>query len=105
MPVFRGFAACTIGNGQSALLWKDEWLANIKSDCFLRAYSFSMDEDVSIKKFLTASSLSDNFHLPLSPEAMQEVRDLQRLVRQVDMIAGDDIWSYPWGPSYSPSQY
>jgi hypothetical protein len=105
MPIFRGFASSTIGNGQSVLFWKDEWLANIKSECFPRAYSFSTDGDVSVQDFLNATSLSGNFHLPLSPQAMQEVRDLQQLVRYVDLSAGEDIWTYPWGASYSSSQY
>jgi hypothetical protein len=91
MPIFRGFAACTIGNGQSVLFWKDEWLANMKSECFPRAYSFSRDGDIFVQDFLIASSVSDNFHLPLSPQAMQEVRDLQQLVSYVDLGAGEDI--------------
>jgi hypothetical protein len=59
------------------LFWKDDWLDQIISEKFPRAFSYCLHEDISVQKFLTAPTLSDNFSLPLSPEALQEVKDLQ----------------------------
>lgn len=65
---------------------------------FPRAFSYAMDEDSSARNFLTASSLADNFHLPLSPEALQEVKELQDEAANIQLSANDaDAWQYVWG--------
>jgi hypothetical protein len=46
---------------------------DIAAEAFPRALSFSVNEDVFVKDFLTAPRLSDNFLLPLSPQALDEV--------------------------------
>ena len=76
MPIFRGISHCLVGNGSSILFWKDSWGDIIASDGFPRAFSFARDEDVSVQKFLSADSLGANFHLPLSPKALQEISSL-----------------------------
>jgi hypothetical protein len=79
MPIFRGIASSSIKDGTSTLFWKDAWLDQINAEAFPRAFSFAQDEDVSIHQFLFASRLADSFHLPISPEAMDEVRSIQEL--------------------------
>jgi hypothetical protein len=64
-------------NGSSILFWKDLWLDDIASDIYPRTYSFVINEDIYVEEFLTSDSLANLFHLPLSPEAMGELRELQ----------------------------
>jgi hypothetical protein len=104
MPIFRGIAHCQLGDGSSFLFWKDLWLDSINSDSSPRAFSFTLNEDISVKDFLLAPSLSDSFWLPLSPQAMEEVRTLQLNTADIFLSNDKDTWSYPWGNIYTPSQ-
>jgi hypothetical protein len=104
MPIFRGFAVSSINNGAMTLFWKDSWLDGILQEVFPRAFSYSTSEDVSVQQFLTAGSLADNFWLPLSPQALEEVRTLQT-DSAITLQDEDDSWSYPWGGTYTSSQY
>jgi hypothetical protein len=104
MPIFRGFASSTIGDGGMTLFWKDVWLNETFEEAYPRAFSFSTNEDVSVKEFLTAPRLYDNFLLPLSPQALDEIRDLQARTA-IELTPSCDVWTYPWGPAYSSSQY
>jgi hypothetical protein len=105
MPIYRGIASCSIKDGTSTLFWKDVWLDQVNAEAFPRAFSFVKDEDVSVHQFLSASRLADSFHLPISPEAMEEVRSIQRKSSHIQLSDDHDIWSYPWGKQYTPSQY
>jgi hypothetical protein len=65
---------------------------------FPRAYSFSSSEDISVQNFLQARRLADNFHLPLSPEALEDVRNIQRNTTHILLQDGShDKWNYAWG--------
>ena len=67
---------------------------------------FSVNEDVSVQFFLTAPALADNFHLPLSPEALQEVRLLQQDCQNLTIQQQHkDKWVYPWGQKYTSSKF
>jgi hypothetical protein len=105
MPIFRGIASSSIIDGTSTLFWKDAWLDQVNAEAFPRAFSFVKDEDISVHQFLSASRLADSFHLPISPEAMEEVRSIQRKSSHIQLSDDHDIWSYPWGKQYAPSQY
>jgi hypothetical protein len=105
MPIFRGFASSSVGDGLSTLFWKDDWLLGVNAENFPRAYSFASNEDVSVQSFLTAGRLSSNFWLPLSPQAFEEVKDLQSLVADVNISSISDSWAYPWGKEYTSSKF
>jgi hypothetical protein len=77
----------------------------VNANKFPRAYSFSSNEDVSVQSFLTADRLSSNFWLPLSPQAFDEVKDLQSLVADVNISSISDSWVYPWGKEYTSSKF
>ena len=97
-PQYRGVSCVQVVDGTTTLFWKDLWLDNTLDVSHPRAFSFALHEDASIKDFLESTSLHDLFHLPLSPEALMEVRDLQSLstrMRQSTTIA--DVWHYTWG--------
>jgi hypothetical protein len=105
MPIFRGFATTTVGDGLSTLFWKDDWLSGVNAENFPRAYSFASNEDVSMQSFLTADRLSFNFWLPLSPQAFEEVKDLESLVAAVNISSNPDSWAYPWLKEYTSSKF
>jgi hypothetical protein len=93
MPIFRGFATSTIGDGLSTLFWKDDWLSGVNTENFPRAYSFASNEDVSVQSFLADDMISSNFWLPLSPQGFEEVKDLQSLVDIVNISSNPDSWA------------
>jgi len=107
IKLMPGITSCQIGTGEAVLFWKDDWLGTIAADKFPRAYSYALSEDVSVKSFLLATSLSANFSLPVSPEAFEEIKQLQQEVRNADIGGGpQDIWKYVWGSEfYSSKKY
>ncbi|XP_037418890.1 uncharacterized protein LOC119283440 [Triticum dicoccoides] len=99
-PIYRGISKVEIYRGDKVLMWKDLWLEDILSDSHPRAFSFARNEDISVQQFLTITSLDEAFHLPLSMQARDEVRNIQHLVAHVTLDNGHnikDVWSYIWG--------
>ena len=72
--IFRGITTCKMIYANSILFWKDPWGNNMAYDMFPIAFSFAINEDVSASDFLFANSLAANFTLPLSTQALQEIR-------------------------------
>jgi hypothetical protein len=66
-PIFRGISMSHINDGRNTLFWKDKWLQDINSEEFRRDFSFTKNEDISARDFLTSQQLSQNFSLPLTP--------------------------------------
>jgi hypothetical protein len=60
-----------------------------------------------VSDFLGAQSLLNNFHLPLSPQAMQEFRDLKVQLSNVEIVEDQqDLWAYEWDTfKFSASLY
>ena len=79
MPVYRGVSRVQIVNGSTALFWKDLWNDNFLQITHPRAFSFATKEDVSVEDFLGSTTLDENFYLPLSPQALDEVHELQEI--------------------------
>jgi hypothetical protein len=52
MPIFRGVSSCTIGAGDTILLWKDAWCSPQLCDTAPRLHSFSLNEDISVADFV-----------------------------------------------------
>ena len=76
-PIFRGISQVQVVSSTTALFWKDLWGNDVlQSSPPPHAFSFAMHEDVTIKDFLERTALSEAFHLPLSPQALNEVRDI-----------------------------
>jgi hypothetical protein len=69
MPTFRGIAHCQVGDGNSILFWKDLWLDSINSESSPRAFSFTLNEDISVKDFyrLLPCLILSGFHCLLRP--------------------------------------
>ncbi|XP_073357964.1 uncharacterized protein [Aegilops tauschii subsp. strangulata] len=97
-PEFRGISRVNIVCGTMALFWKDLWTDQLLSESHPRAYSYAVNEDVSVRDFLGITSLGMAFHLPLSPRAHDEVRNLQLIATTTQpMTATSDVWHYVWG--------
>ena len=76
-PIYRGISKCTIGSWDTILFRKDPWKDVPAYESYPRAFSFSLDEDVSARDFLAAGTLGANFSLPLSVQAIAELRIAQ----------------------------
>ena len=77
MPIYRGVTKIQIGDGSLALFWKDNWNQSIYAEQYLRGFSYTLNEDVSVKELLTAADLHTIFYLPLSIQAREELRKIQ----------------------------
>ena len=95
--------------GDNVLFWKDLWLDEILTDTHPRAFSYARNEDCSVKDFLTINSLEEQFYLPLSSQALEEVQDMQGLMAQITFDNSQnakDVWSYTWGSrEFSAKKY
>ena len=81
--LFRGVTRAGIVSGSTVLFWKDAWISEELAITHPRAFSFALQEDISVQAFLTADNLASLFHLPLSPQAMDEVRNLQGITEHI----------------------
>ena len=86
--VFRGITRVILRNGSSSLFWKDAWFDSNRDaplmELFPRAFSFYLNEDEFVVNVLTATDPGMLFHLPLSAQAREEVREIQRGSMHVD---------------------
>jgi hypothetical protein len=88
------------------MFWKDLWFGGIASDKYAGAYSFVINDNSFIQDFLTYDSLANLLHLPLSPEAREEIRELQTATTHIELTHASDSWTYSWGTTnYTSSQF
>lgn len=107
--VFRGITRVTLGNGSSSLFWKDVWFDDRDTSLMEicpRAFSFCLNEDEPVAKILTATDPSLIFHLPLSTQAREEVREIQQGTMHVILDEGcTDAWECNLGGVFSSKRY
>ena len=98
-PTCRGITECKVLLGSSVLFWKDNWLGNEMALTHPRAYSFAASQDISVREFLSTGELAALFHLPLSPQALNEVRQIQLASASISLTVADvgDEWAFVWG--------
>ena len=80
-------------------MWKDLWLDDVLADSHPRVFSYAKLEDISVRDFLGCTNLNETFHLPLSMQAHNELRDIQEITTHIGNDAGEDMdsWVYEWG--------
>lgn len=71
--IFIGVTRIKVGDGSTTLFCKDLWNEQILCDSHPRAFSFALDEDLTVQKLLLSNSIGEAFHLPLSLQARDEV--------------------------------
>lgn len=105
-PLLWGISSVRIEDRKFTLFWKDQWCTGIFAKSHPRALSFAIREDAFVHNMLCVEALDDAFHLPLSIQARDEVRDLQNISsdQQVD-VHTHDTWTYAWGPKYTSSRH
>lgn len=66
-----------------------------------------VEEDTSVRDFLQVTSIAEAFHLPLSPQAHAEVRELQTISTYIQpMTSNSDVWHNTWGKTeYKSTDY
>ena len=106
IPTYRGISKVTVGNGENVLFWKDMWREEILAEAYPHALSYVKNEDLSVQQFLGITTLQEAFHLPLSPQAHAEMRQLQFQVSEVQLSNEIDKWTYVWDTNlFSAKQY
>ena len=106
IPTYRGISKVSVGNGENVLFWKDMWREEILAASYPRALSYAKNEDLSVQQFLGITTLQEAFHLPLSPQAHAEMRQLQLEVSEVQLSNEIDKWTYVWNTNlFSAKQY
>ena len=97
-PMFRWISMVNVVCGPTTLFWKDLWAQETLMLSHPRAFSYTTQEDASVKDFLHITSLHEAFHLPLSPQAHAEIQDIQTKTTQFQpSSAASDVWHYVWG--------
>jgi hypothetical protein len=76
-------------------------------DSLPRLYSFARNRNISVAKFLQSEDILEQFNLPLSAEAFQELQDLQTIIQGIQVQSNKaDCWQYIWGSNrYSSKQF
>lgn len=95
--IYRGITKASVGIGDAVLFWKDLWLDQVLDEAYPRAASFAKSPDSSVHSVLTCSLLDQLFHLPLSIQARDELRQIQFLSAEVRLTTQRDSWRCPWG--------
>ena len=69
----------------------------IYADKYPRAFSYVHEENLSVRVFLTATTLHETFQLPLSVQAHDELKLLQLDIEEISLDDRQDVWTYCWG--------
>ena len=87
--------------------WKDLWRVDVLQISHPRAFSFAMQEDVSVAKAMANMDMHATFHLHVSPEALAEIQDIQSQPTWISPSTSlHDVWHYSWGSTlYKPRDY
>lgn len=102
---YRGITNVKVGDGSTALFWKDMWHDRLLELSHPRAFSFAKEEDTSVADFLAMTTLHEEFYLPVSSQAREEIRELQMITAHTGpWIGASDEWVCSWGPKYSSRQ-
>jgi len=64
VDIFRGITKCEIKAGDNVLLWKDNWIDPPLCISSARLFSFTLNKDISVKKFVESMNHEEFFQLP-----------------------------------------
>lgn len=97
-PTVKGVSSFKVHEGSSVLFWKDAWQSEILSEAFPRAFSYTNNEDMFVRDFLTVvANPHETFQLPLSSQAYDEFMQMSQLISDTHLEEnGKDIWTYIW---------
>lgn len=98
---YKSMATCTLGMGQTVLLWEDIWTNQRLTVSFPHLSSFAINPHITVKQAVEPVSMLDMFHLPLSVEAFEEFHEFVTLVEEHHSQDTQDVWTYVWGSKYA----
>jgi hypothetical protein len=102
---FKDIASVTVADGSTVLLWKDHWNGINPAQRYPELLSFAKNENVTFKVAVGKDDFLQNFNLPLSTQAHQQLLQLQEVLSDRAIIQGNDQWKYKWGnTSFSTSK-
>jgi hypothetical protein len=78
---YRVVTKCSLGSGNTVLLWSDLWHTHRLENQFPRLMSFAKDKLQSVQEFSAMENYLHGFYLPLSAEAHQKLQQLQTLMQ------------------------
>ena len=88
------------------MFWKDDWNNSIYEEKYQRAFSYYKNGDIPVQAFLLITDVATTFHLSLSIQAHDELRQIQREVANVELTNENDAWTCCWGAhSFKTTSY
>lgn len=99
IPEFKQMARATIQNGDSILFWQDDWGSGKLTGVYPELFSFTINQHISVRDFISSQDQVAHFHTPLSVEALQQLQLLQHSLQDITLTNDQDKWSYPWNSS------
>ena len=88
------------------MFWKDDWNHSIYEEKYPRAFSYCKNGDIPVQAFLNTTDLATTFNIPLSVQAHNELRKIQREVANVELTNANDTWTCCWGAqSFKTTSY
>lgn len=105
---FSGIANCSVGDGNTVMLWHDIWNNHNLQNQLPRLYSHAKNVKVSVAQYMVNNAIEDNFHLPMTPEAFNELHELNNIITELNQNQDRqrDEWHYIWGSrAYSTSKF
>jgi hypothetical protein len=98
---FKSCASVTLQLGSTCSLWHYSRCDMVPSQPFPHLFSFTRLKFISVGK-ARSMAISNLFQLPLSEEVFDQALVLVQALDDLENSHSDDIWSYRWGPSFSP---
>jgi hypothetical protein len=80
LPLFKENYKCTMGNGQTVLLWHDKWLDTSLISKFPELHSFVKNDLHTAATWISKGNPHQLLHTPLLELAYRQLNDLQGLV-------------------------
>ena len=76
-------------------MWEDLWSDQISKDKYPQIHSYCRTDNQSIRQFIQAATIEDNFHLTLSIQAYQQFQSLQMDLQNIQISENNDKWMLP----------
>lgn len=85
----------------------DVWNGHHLQEKLPRLFTYAKNQRISVAAFLANPHIGEQFHLPLSEQAQQELDELQGMIQNIQMRdENKDKWHYIWGSQhYSANGY
>jgi hypothetical protein len=93
--MYGGIAQCAIDNGSTVIFWLDIWNEHLLQQKYPMLYSYAKNKNTLVAQFLHNNIIEEQFHLPLSVQAYQ---DLHHTIQLIQISTEDkNKWKYIWG--------